>query len=436
MVELPKKYEDEMKELLGDEFEAYLACFDMPFHRSLRVNTAKISVEEFLLKFPYRLDPVPWNDTGFYFYDEGVTTHPYWFAGLYYIQEASASFPGNVLPIEPGDKVLDLCAAPGGKSTQLSAKLNGTGILVSNDYSVSRSQVLLRNLERAGSKNCYVTSEDPKKMVQYFPEYFDKILVDAPCSGEGMFRKDHSLITSWMQKDSSYYVPIQKDIVESAWKMLRPGGMMVYSTCTFSRLEDEEIIQHVLNLDANAKVIPISQYEGFVSNTFGTKLFPHRVKGEGHFVSLIQKGEKVNKEYQVRFDKFTEEGMTVYVDHAVRKRIGDKVYAYGQVDVDLKGLRVLRSGLLLGEEKKNRFEPSVTLALAMRKEGAGNVVSFSVEDERVMRYLKGETVDAKDTSVKDGWVLICVDDYPLGFAKASKGILKNKYPKGWVYQGK
>ncbi len=436
MAALPEKYQKKMKELLGDEYEAYVSCFEKPFHRSLRVNTSKITVEEFLEKFPYHLEPVAWNPNVFYFFDEGVTTHPYWFAGLYYIQEASASLPAQVLPIAKGDKVLDLCAAPGGKSTQLSAKLDGTGLLVSNDYSVSRSQVLLKNLERAGSKNCFVMSEDPKKMTKYFPEYFDKILVDAPCSGEGMFRKDHRLISSWMEKDGSYYAPLQKEIVESAWKMLKPGGMLVYSTCTFSLEEDEEVIQHLLSLDETMKVVDIEQTEGFVRNAYGTKLFPHRIAGEGHFVSLLQKGEAADNGWRPKEKTITVEGMSVTLDHAQKIKIGEKVYACPEIDVDLKGLRILRSGLYLGEEKKNRFEPSVTLALAMKAKDSTNSVSFEAGDERVMRYLKGETIEAKEKNVKDGWTLVCVDDYPLGFAKASKGVLKNKYPKAWIYQGK
>ncbi len=435
-MELPQKYQEKMRKLLGEEYDAYLACFNAPFHRSLRVNTTKISVQDFLERFPYHLEPVPWNSSCFYFEDPGVTTHPYWFAGLYYIQEASASLPAEVLPISAGDRVLDLCAAPGGKSTHLSAKLAGTGVLVSNDYSVSRSQILLRNLERAGAKNGIVVSESPEKLAEYFPEYFDKILVDAPCSGEGMFRKEPHLIESWMEKDSSYYAPLQKQIAENALKMLKPGGQLVYSTCTFSKEEDEEVIQYLLQLDPSLKVLTIEMQNGFVQNEYGTKLFPHRIKGEGHFVSLLQKGELQEHTYTPKSETFRFETMHVICDHAVKTTMKDRVYMVPETDVTMKGLRILRSGLYLGDEKKNRFEPSECFAMAMHSTDSTNIVSFAVDDARVMKYLKGETLDIKDKKCSDGWVLVCVEEFPLGFAKASKGSLKNKYPKDWIYQGK
>lgn len=294
MMQLPEKYLNEMKNILKDEFDLYLNSFNEEHITSLRVNESKISVEEFLKVFPYPLEQVPWCHNGFYYRStDPVTKHPYYYAGLYYIQEASAMLPAETLPVEENDRVLDVCAAPGGKSTELGVKLKDSGVLISNDISYSRCQALLKNLERFGIRNAYVISESPDKLEHYFDEYFDKILIDAPCSGEGMFRKDASLIEAWKEKDSSCYVPIQKNIMQSSLKMLKPGGYIVYSTCTFSKEEDEEIIQYALSLDDCLEVIPLPYVDGFVQNAYGTKLFPHRIHGEGHFVSLLRKkGDK------------------------------------------------------------------------------------------------------------------------------------------------
>ncbi len=433
MTNLPQAFLQEMKELLNDEFDDYLKCFDEPYYRALRVNTMKISVEKFKEIFLYELEPVPWSSNSFYFKDENVTKHPFWHAGLYYVQEPSATLPASVLDVKEGERVLDLCAAPGGKSTELAAKLNGTGLLVSNDYSVSRSQILLRNLERFGVKNSFVVSEAPEKLLKYFPGYFDKILVDAPCSGEGMFRKEPHLIDAWIEKDSSQYAPLQKSILASAIGMLKEGGQLVYSTCTFAKVEDEEVIQYALSLDPTLKVVPLPAYEGFVQNEYGTKLFPHKIHGEGHFVTILQKGEKKEADKKSHKKSFTFENMNIEMDHAELTKIKDKVYLIPNTEVDMKGLRVLRSGLLIGEEKKNRLELSGPFALALQD--ANNSIHFSQADDRVMRYLRGETLQIKDFDVKDGWCLVCINEYPLGFGKVSGGQLKNKYPKAWIYHG-
>ena len=245
---LPKVFEEKMKDLLGSEYEAYTACYDEPRHYGLRVNTAKISVEEFLKINPFHLRPVPWCENGFY-YDETLdkpSKHPYYFAGLYYLQEPSAMTPADRLPVEPGDRVLDVCAAPGGKATELGAKLGGTGVLAANDLSSSRAKGLLKNLELFGIGNVLILSEEPGKLVSYFPEYFDKILIDAPCSGEGMFRKEKKMVKAWEEHGPEFFSKIQRSIVTQAAQMLRPGGMLLYSTCTFSPEENEQTIEYLL----------------------------------------------------------------------------------------------------------------------------------------------------------------------------------------------
>ena len=263
-INLPQNYLDAMKELLKEDYEDYLASFEEKRLYGLRINTLKISVEDFLKISPFELEPIPWIENGFYFHEEDKPAkHPYYFAGLYYIQEPSAMTPANVLPVEDGDVVFDMCAAPGGKSTELGAKLDRTGLLITNDISNSRAKALLKNVEVFGIPNLCVLSEDPKKIADRFTGFFDKVLIDAPCSGEGMFRKDNKLIKSWEKNGPEFYSKIQRDIVLSGADMLKPGGKMLYSTCTFSKLEDEETIRHLLRERPEMHLIPIPSYEGF-----------------------------------------------------------------------------------------------------------------------------------------------------------------------------
>ena len=213
-----------MKALLGAEYDAYLASFDEERFCGLRVNTLKLSAEEMAARGVFSLRPVPWCETGFY-YDgaERPAKHPYYHAGLYYLQEPSAMTPADRLPVEPGDRVLDVCAAPGGKATELGAKLGGTGVLAANDLSSSRAKGLLKNLELFGIGNVLILSEEPGKLVSYFPEYFDKILIDAPCSGEGMFRKEKKMVKAWEEHGPEFFSNLQRNIILQAARMLKPG---------------------------------------------------------------------------------------------------------------------------------------------------------------------------------------------------------------------
>ena len=257
MEKLPECYQSDMKNILKDEFSDYLESMSAIQMNGMRINTNKISVEDFLKISPFELKPIPWTTDGFYFKEgDKPSRHPYYYAGLYYIQEPSAMLPAEVLPIEENDVVLDACAAPGGKSLKLADKLHNTGLLISNDISVSRAQVLLSNLEKHGVKNAYVMAEDLSKLDR-FNNSFDKILLDAPCSGQGMFRKQPELIKSYIERDSDYYAPIQKELIFKAIELLKEGGMMVYSTCTFSIKENEEVIEYALNDYPDLKVLPI-----------------------------------------------------------------------------------------------------------------------------------------------------------------------------------
>lgn len=440
---LPEEYLQNMKELLNDEYDQYLSSFEKDRYYGLRVNTNKISVKDFLKINPFKLKPIPWTSDGFYYEEsDKPTKHPYYYAGLYYIQEPSAMLPAEVLPIEENDIVLDACAAPGGKSSKLANKLNNIGLLISNDISVSRAQVLLKTIESQGIKNAYVMAQDINNI--QLTNYFDKILLDAPCSGEGMFRKDSDLIKAWQDKGNDYYSNIQKDIIKKALSLLKQGGQLVYSTCTFSKKEDEDIIEYALSLCPDLEVLPIKTYDGFVSGlTQNTKncvrLYPHKINGEGHFVALLQKGHKVNNNKIVNnsiIDKpnieFFNHINMEFTNGSFIKR-DDKLYFIPNTSFDTKGLRILRSGLFLGETKHDKFEPSEALALALKANEYDNIINLNNDDDRVLKYLKCETLDVKDMH-KDGLVLVCVDNYPLGFGKIDKGILKNKYPANYRYK--
>lgn len=445
-IQLPENYIQQMKELLKKDFEAYVQSFEQERYYGLRINTNKISVEDFLKISPFPLEPIPWTDNGFYYQgDQKPAKHPYYYAGLYYLQEPSAMLPAQILPIEEGEYVLDTCAAPGGKSTELAAKLQNTGLLLSNDISTSRCQGLIKNLELSGSYNTWVCSEDLIDLSKRFAEIFDKILVDAPCSGEGMFRKEPHLISSWQERDDTYYPPIQKEILSCAIDMLKPGGMIVYSTCTFSTKENEEVIQDALHRHSDLHLVPIPKQPGF-SSGIGmeecVRLFPHKIKGEGHFVALLQKegnaSKKIGKRENISLPESFKEFLQMCsfdFSKGCFSIKNDKIIWSPQQLSEQKRWRLLRSGLICGEIKKNHFEPSQAFALALKKEEFKNTADLSVDDPRVIKYLKGETIDIKnqDTTSK-GWILVCVDGFPLGFGKIDKGIIKNKYAKGWRWQ--
>lgn len=453
---LPVIFENNMRALLKDDFDAYKACLNQPMYHGIRINTNKISVDDFMKINPFKLRPIPWCKNGFY-YDEGIdkpSKHPYYYAGLYYIQEPSAMTPANVLPVNKGERVLDICAAPGGKSTELAAKLAGTGILISNDISASRAKALLKNLEVFGVSNSLILSEPPYKLAERFPEYFDKILIDAPCSGEGMFRKSASMITAWENNGNQLFSDLQRGILDQVVKMLKPGGMLLYSTCTFAPLENEQSIEYLLSLDDKLEIVDFERYEQFDcghpewSHTKNpelsrcARLWPHKIEGEGHFVCLVKKqGESSYTsnygEYPIRKTKLPD-SVAEFLSHIsypfLKDRFeisSDKLYYIPESFPSVKGLRILRCGLYVGEIKKNRFEPSQALAMALKADEFDNCLNFTADDNRVIRYLKGETIEYEDLSVKDGYALICVDGYPLGFGKANKGILKNKYLAGW-----
>ena len=461
MIRLPEEFCKEMQRILGEEYPEYLASMEDTRRYGLRVNTAKISCEEFEKICPFPIRKIPFVENG-YFYEENVqpAKHPYYFAGLYYLQDPSAMTPASRLPIEEGDVVLDLCAAPGGKATELAARLHGTGLLVANDISAKRAKALLKNIELFGVSNSFLVTEYPKKLTEYFTGFFDKILIDAPCSGEGMFRKEPSMVKAWEQNGPEFYAKLQREILEDAIKMLKPGGMLLYSTCTFSPKEDEATVQWLLDT-GEYHLVEMKGYEGFAHGnpdlipngsselTKTIRIFPHKMDGEGHFLALLQKDPTVDGTvvgYDQRRNGLKGEEKRVFEEFSAllahpleNERLESKngmVYYMPTNLPEMKGLRFLRSGLFVGECKKNRFEPSQSLAMALKKEDFSQVIDLAVEDQRVVRYLKGETInlDADEGTTFQGWCLVCVGGYPLGWCKKNGNTLKNKYHSGWRLQ--
>lgn len=468
--QLPEAFLLKMQELLGKEYGQYLESFKEEWKPGLRVNTWKLEPRELAKLVPWNLEPVPWADNGFYYDgtpDEEAlrpSKHPAYYAGLYYLQEPSAMTPAAMLPVVPGDRVLDLCAAPGGKSTELASKLKGRGMLVSNDISYSRARALLKNLELAGAANICVTSEAPEKLAGVWPEFFDKILVDAPCSGEGMFRRDEDMVKDWNEKGPEYYVPIQRRILSQAAAMLKPGGYMLYSTCTFSVEEDEGNVSYVLEKFPQMELccLDLDKVPGACGG-FGLsgcmRLFPHRLRGEGHFLALMRKKGGDNG-ICPPVDKVVcppaDDGAAGKRARAVEKEKELDVFLgqsgvewdYGRIVIHQDNvyylpeglawnlpLRFLRTGLLLGELKKGRFEPSQALAMSMKAGQFPNTVSFPAGDSRVLRYLKGETISLEgDEGPVKGWCLTAMEGFPLGWAKGTGMSLKNKYYPGWRWQ--
>lgn len=466
--ELPKSFLEKMQNILGGEYEAFLASYEQPRNFGLRVNVDKISPREFEQLSDFHLTKIPWTENGYYYEaQDAPARHPFYYAGLYYLQEPSAMTPASRLPVNPGDRVLDLCAAPGGKATELGARLHGKGVLVANDISASRAKALLKNLEVSGVDNAFVTNEVPVKLAAEFPEFFDKILVDAPCSGEGMFRKDPDVAKVWDEQKPLSCAKQQKEIISRAAQMLAPGGQLLYSTCTFSPEENEEVIAYLLESRDDIEVLEMDSYEGFSQGiamkehpelSRCVRIWPHHMNGEGHFLALLRKipaemsesvglssekkqrtdaerirlDLKATKQEKVALEEFFTD-VTMEIDWKYVEVRKGQVYSVPKALGERKGLIFLRNGLYLGEIRKDRFEPSQSLAMALKKEEFASVVDLDARDERTIRYLKGETIDVDDveTARGKGWQLVCVNGYTLGWGKLVNGTLKNKYHAGW-----
>ena len=448
----PQEFENRMREMLGEVYPEFETSMEGETCRGLRINPFKTSREDFLENCPFSLTPVPWEEKGFYF-DAGDApgVHPFHQAGVYYIQEPSAMAPGRYLEAKPGERVLDLCAAPGGKTTQLAGAMEGEGILFSNEIHPARAKILSENVERMGIKNAIVLNETPEHLTGRFPEYFDKILVDAPCSGEGMFRKNETARREWRLENVNLCADRQDKILDCAAGMLRPGGRMVYSTCTFAPEENEGSVSRFLKRHPDFILIEGKKYPGMEGGNplwvkepaehleYTVRLFPHKVKGEGHFAAILEKADMIGRG---RFRETEEKGVKekdckAFLDFArenlnitpkgVYLYFGEQLYLLPEGTPELKGLKVLRPGLHLGTNKKNRFEPSHALALSLTPKEVRHLADFSPEDKEISAYLNGQTLPFQG---EKGWYLLTVGGYGIGWGKLAGNILKNHYPKG------
>lgn len=447
-----------MKVFLGDEWDDFLYSYDNNRFQALRFNTLKVQSPEERMRILKTLKissdkKVSWADEAYYF-DENVRPgkHPYHEMGLYYIQEPSAMSAAALLAPKPGMRVLDLCAAPGGKSTQLATYLGDSGLLVSNEINTQRSRILSQNIERMGIKNAIVTNEDSFVLASHFPGFFNAIQVDAPCSGEGMFRKLPEAIEQWSMENVAICAARQKEILDNAAVMLKPGGTIVYSTCTFSKEENEDVIEYFLERHPD---FTLEEMERF---------WPHKVDGEGHFVAkLVRRGcvdtdlkadrkTKKNKNSKNRknetkpaltkenmkllsefLDETISEDMAAWIKNSRLVMFGEQLYRLPDMEVDIKGLKVQRAGLHIGEFKKQRFEPSHSLALALKLNDAKNVVKLTCDNPQTIGFFNGQSVmlsDEQAAECKKGWALVCVDGYPAGWGKVNGAQVKTIILRG------
>lgn len=467
---LPQAFLERIQTQLGSEYDDFLASYaDEPSY-GLRINPLKGAPDAISPELPFVLSPVAWTPEG-YHADPGEHPgrHPLHEAGVYYIQDPSAMSIVSLLDPRPGEMILDLCAAPGGKSTQIAGRLQGEGFVVSNEIIPGRAKILSQNMERMGIRNAVVCNEDPKHLAERFPHFFDKIVVDAPCSGEGMFRKDDTAITEWSPDLVHMCAKRQQEILFYAEQMLRPGGVLVYSTCTFAPEEDEEQIQNFLQNYPEYELQDWQEYlpnadqamaAGVQSGTLpGTmRLWPHKLPGEGHFAARLhhtassksifpetsrptRKSRQNRKAKQADFSEFyhwQQEAVpqmpySLPTEHL--QFFGEELYLLPENIPSLQGIKILRAGLHLGTRKKNRFEPSHALAKCLTPQEVRSF--YPCNDEEAICYLHGDVLQPDSSGQNtdqepplQGWTLICYGNYPLGWAKASQGTLKNHYPKG------
>lgn len=462
---LPAAFLARIKEQLGPQYEAFVKNYDGERSYGLRYNPLKADRNRFISEMPFNLREIPWAEEGF-FYDASdqpgkSILHE---AGAFYIQEPSAMAVVPFLDPQPGERILDLCAAPGGKSTQTAGRMQGKGLLVSNEVVPGRAKILSQNIERLGVANCVVCKEKPDRIADAFPAFFDRVLVDAPCSGEGMFRKDDTAIAEWSPENVSMCADRQREILKQAARTLRPGGILVYSTCTFSLQENEEVINDF-----------VQEYPEFSIEDM-KRLWPHLTEGEGHFMARLHKADragrfsyrtiteeitalgkkgraerkgrsyqngKVNRREKAdkscRTDQIdiakdflheelelTEVGIEVLFKERVLYNFGDAVYLVPEEMISMRGLSIERPGLQLGFYKKDRFEPSHALALFLHPEYVNR--HYALTKEQAACYLRGETFAV--CPFMKGWYLLSVQGYSMGFGKAVNGQMKNHYPKG------
>ena len=452
----PELFEKRMKILLQDDYESFLHGYDFPLRRGLRVNTAKIATDDFLSLFAHPLIPSPFAADAFYLDAEHKAgSDPLHHAGAYYMQEPSAASAVSVLAPQAGERILDLCAAPGGKSTQIAPKLGQNGLLWSNEFVPSRARILQQNLERWGYRNYVVSSRDTATLCEGLRDYFDAVLVDAPCSGEGMFRKEPQALTEWSMDNVRLCASRQQEILNNAAKAVKPGGRLVYSTCTFAPEENEGAIDQFLRTHPDFVLEPIHvdwgcpgfsaerirsfcpEADNSVDLTRCRRILPQH-GGEGHFVALLRRNgdavPTINNAYpypptdihrqaaeSLYRECFADEPEGCFVT------FGDQVRLLPPGLPDCTGLGVLSAGVAVADVCKNRLEPTHSVYVASDGSNCLQRLNFRPADSRLIAFLHGEEIACEGQS---GWTAVCVAGIPVGFGKASNGKLKNRYPKG------
>ena len=433
-----EQFDARMKSLLKDEYDDFKkALLEKPV-KGLYLNRNKKNVERVLEEQYIEHHPIVENG---YLYDENY--HPgrsaYFLAGLYYIQEPSAMLVADALPIEPDDFVLDMCAAPGGKSCEIASRLTGEGVLIANDIEASRARILSENIERFGLDNTIVTNVDPMRFTKQFQEAFDKIVLDAPCSGEGMFRKLEQAVDTWSEDKVLECAHIQKNLLKGAYDILKQGCMVCYSTCTYSYEENEAMVHYAVD-ELGFELLPLSKSHGLcpgVDLDEVVRCYPHHYRGEGHFIALLRKPgnspRKVVRPMKPQVSPADLKVLKAFYQETLNKKVpayiienNGHLYAIKKNFPELKGIRVLRNGLYLGEVRKNRFIPSYSLALTLTKEDVKRSYDYSCDSEEIKKYIHGETLEGTGNK---GFGVIFVDGYPLSFYKESNQV-KNLFPKG------
>ena len=425
---LPEAFLTRIHTQLGEEYEDFLRSLERPRAVALRFNPLKGEVPQ----LPFVGQPVPWEPMGYYYDpDSRPGLHLYHEAGVYYLQEASAMAPVALLDPQPGERICDLCAAPGGKTTQIAGRMMGEGFLLCNEYSPKRAKILSRNIERMAVANALVTNEPTEVLASRFPGFFHRVLVDAPCSGEGMFRKEEAAVADWSQDAVEMCARRQQEILNNAAQMVAPGGRLVYSTCTFAPEEDEGVVEEFLARHPGFSPERVEAPWFQAVENGGYRLWPHKLLGEGHFAAVLKRnggeegrvpvcpGGRLPKEW-TEFAKALE----IRLPAGKAVAFGDNLYWAPEELPELAGLRVLRPGLELGEVKKGRFQPAHALALWLKD--CGNTARFAPESPELARYLHGDVIPWG----KKGWCLVMAGDYSIGWGKGDGNCLKNHYPKG------
>lgn len=432
-------FKQQMKDILKDEYDEFMEALNKPAIKGFYTNPHKNCIQ--YLKQDY-IQPHVIVNNGYYFdyQNYSLGKSPFFHCGCYYIQEPSAMLVSHFLNVQEDDYILDMCGAPGGKTCAIASQLNEQGLMITNDIVPLRAKILSENVEKFGLKNTIVTNCDPLNFQQYLPEFFDKIILDAPCSGEGMFRKLDQAIKTWSIEKINECSYIQKNLLDTAMSLLKPGGQLIYSTCTYNTQENEQQIKYLLE-HYDCKLIPLQKSYGMqpgIEMNEAVRLYPHHYQGEGHFIALIQKNgqpqkhkykalkPQISKQNQKLVDDFFQQYLNIKTPTYLYDNY-QHIYALLPQFPELKGIRILRNGLYLGECKKNRFEPSHALALTLKKADVKQSYTYHENDQEIIKYLHGEAIQG--TSQK-GYGVIFVEDFPLSFYKESQGQAKNLYPKG------